>query len=70
MPQELGLDDLLTIKELISYFGNLHIIDAQLLNKRINILIKSLDLPEKTKCISEPSSSKKKKKKKNKFHTF
>ncbi|XP_074595264.1 ABC transporter G family member 23-like [Brevipalpus obovatus] len=51
MPQDLALHEYLTIEEELTYFGNLYMIDSDVLKKRIDRLVASLELPEKTRLL-------------------
>lgn len=55
MPQDLALHEYLTIEEELKYFGNLYMIDSDTLEKRVDLLVKSLDLPEKTRLLTNLS---------------
>lgn len=59
MPQEIALHMDLTICEMISYFGRLGFIKADVLKERIESLLDVLELPPKTRLIGTLSGGQK-----------
>ena len=55
MPQELALFEEFTIQEILKYYGTIYHLKSEELDKRVDDLIKLLNLPEKTRTISKLS---------------
>ena len=59
MPQELALFTEFTIEETLQYFGTLYHMEYEIIQQRIKFLIELLNLPSKTKKISQLSGGQK-----------
>lgn len=55
MPQELALFQLLTIQEVLHYYGTLYGVDTETIDERVDHYINFLNLPKKTRKISQLS---------------
>ena len=55
MPQELALLEELTVEQTLTYFGRLHQLNDNLIEEKIEFLIKFLEIPDKKRLITQLS---------------
>lgn len=55
MPQETALSKLLSIEEMLYFFGRLNFLETDFIEERINFLLNKLEIPDRKRIIGSLS---------------